>query len=338
MKFFLILTLMLLAHPAFAQDPSSALKATPVTIPGGEGGIGFDDMVYSSELQKVLVPAGHTGKLYIIDPVTLKMTDKGGFSSSAAYEKGHTIGISSADAGEGLIFVADHGRHELVAIDAQTGVVADFTNLAADADIVRYIGVNHEVWATEPESKQIEVFTVTPGAHRLLKAIELIPFPDGPEGLVVDHARGRVYTNLPHQTVAVDIGAHTMASSWPNGCEKSRVNALDERRGFLFVACAEGKASNFDLNNDNKMLSSLVTDPGPDVISYNAKLQHLYFTSSTSATLSVIKVSDQGALSLIAHAAADRRSHCVVGDEQDNIWVCDPPRGQLLRYKDNLTS
>ena len=49
------------------------------------------------------------------------MTSIGGFSSGAKYQKGHDIGISSADEGEGFIFVLDHGRHELAAVDRKTG-------------------------------------------------------------------------------------------------------------------------------------------------------------------------------------------------------------------------
>ena len=92
----------------------------------------------------------------------------------------------------------------------------------------------------------------------------------------------------------------------------------------------------FDLNQDNKEISNLATDPGADVISYNTKLSHLYLTSSKNATLSVLGVSAQGELSLLGQAQADIRAHCVVSDDQDNIWVCDPPRGQLLRFKDSL--
>ena len=117
MIFFLILIFAAMINPVFAQSSDSSLQATAVAIPGGEGGIGFDDMVFSSELHKVLVPAGHTGKLYLIDPVSFEMTSIGGFSSSADHKKGHEVGISSADEGEGFIFAADHGKHELVAVD-----------------------------------------------------------------------------------------------------------------------------------------------------------------------------------------------------------------------------
>jgi hypothetical protein len=171
---------------------------------------------------------------------------------------------------------------------------------------------------------------------RLKAATVHILVPDDPESLVIDYTRGRAYTNAGPQALAIDIKSHKITQTWPNGCQKSRGDALDEQKGFLFVSCGEGKAEVFDLNHHNKLISQLVTDPGPDVISYNQKRAHLYFTSSKNATLSVIGVSPEGKLSLLAQAQADKRAHCVVGDDQDNIWVCAPLKGQLLRYKDSL--
>ncbi len=334
MLFFLIFIFTAIANPVFAQSSDSSLQSTVVAIPGGEGGIGFDDLVYSSELHKVLVPAGHTGKLYLIDPVNFAMSSIGGFSSSAEMQKGHEVGISSADEGEAFIFVADHGNKELDAVDLKTGSIVANADLAGDADYVRYIGVNHEVWVTEPHNKQIEVFRFTGGEHPMLKATVLIPVPKGPESLMIDHLRGHAYTNLGANAAMIDLKSHIVIGTWPNECTKSRGDALDEQKGFLFVSCAEGRALVFDLNHGNKEISNLTTDPGPDVISYNPKLAHLYFTSSKNATLSVLGVSAQGQLSLLGKAQADIKSHCVVSDDQNNIWVCDPPRGQLLRYKD----
>ena len=350
MVFFLIIVLLTMSNLVFAQSSDSSLKSTVVSIPGGEGGIGFDDMVYSSTLHKVLLPAGHTGKLYLIDSLSSTMTSIGGFSSSAEFQKGHKVGISSVDDGEGIIFVADHGRHELVAVDPVSGARLASVELAGDVDFVRYVGVNHEIWASEPDDKRIEVFKfkkgIIPGLNhpgffgdqpvmpsRLTK-IMFITVPGEPEGLAVDLTRGRAYTNIGQNAIAIGLDSHAIVTTWPNQCEKSRCNALDEKNGRLFIACAEGKAEAFDLNNGYKEISNLVTDPGADVISYNAKLSHLYFTSGKNATLSVLDVSDQGKLSLLGKAAAAQRSHCVVGDDQDNIWVCDPPHGQLLRYKD----
>jgi len=343
---FLFLIFLGMINPAFAQDSNTSLKSTAVAIPGGEEGIGFDDMVFSSELHKVLVPAGHTGKLYLIDPVSLAMTSIGGFSSSAVKQKGQEVGITSADEGEGFLFVADHGRHELDAIDLKLGTIVAKANLAGDADYVRYVSIqltpsdkyyaNHEVWVTEPHNKQIEVFEFTAGEHPMLKSTTLIPLPNGAESLMVDHLRRRAYTNSGPEAIAIDLQSHAIVNAWPNGCEKSRGDALDEEKGFLFVSCKEGKAKVFDLNQGNKEISDLATDPGPDVISYNTKLSHLYFTSSMNATLTVIGVSAQGKLSVLGQGPAEKRAHCVVSDDQNNIWVCDPLHGQLLRYKDSL--
>ncbi|MBF0570712.1 MAG: hypothetical protein HQL12_02450 [Candidatus Omnitrophica bacterium] len=334
MIFFLILMLVGIINPVFAQPSDSSLKATTVAIPGGEGGIGFDDMTFSSSLHKVLVPAGHTGKLYLIDPVTYAMTSIGGFSSSAANQKGHDIGITSADEGEGYLFVLDHGRHELAVVDPKSSNQVGAAPLAGDSDYVRYVGVNHELWVTEPHNKQLEIFRFSAGAHPALKPVALISVSGGPESLVVDHILGRAYTNLGPQAAAIDLRSHVIVSVWANECEKSRGNAIDEQKGFLFVSCAEGKALVFDLKQNNKKISELMTDPGADMISYNPKLSHLYFTSGKNATLSVLGVSAQGKISLLGKAQADKRAHCVVGDDQNNIWVCDPPGGRLLRYKD----
>src|SRR5947207_307511 len=46
----------------------TGLRAAAVPIPGGAGGVGFDDMFYDSSLGKLVVPAGGTGNLDLIDP------------------------------------------------------------------------------------------------------------------------------------------------------------------------------------------------------------------------------------------------------------------------------
>ncbi len=163
---FIALMLMVGSDPVFAQPANTSLQSTAVSIPGGKDGIGFDDLNFSKSLHKVLVPAGHTGKLFLIDPSSYAMTSIEGFSFSSEYKKGHDTGISSADEGEGFIFVADHGIHKLDAVNIKTGAIVATSPLASDPDFVRYIEANHEVWVTEPddkEKKQVEVFTFTAG-------------------------------------------------------------------------------------------------------------------------------------------------------------------------------
>src|SRR5256885_1038299 len=91
-----------------------APKSLP--LPGGDGGIGFDDLGYSVELGKVLAPAGRTGKLDLIDPKTLNVESIGGFSQSESAH-GHSDGTTSASSGGGLLFASDRGAKQVVVID-----------------------------------------------------------------------------------------------------------------------------------------------------------------------------------------------------------------------------
>jgi DNA-binding beta-propeller fold protein YncE len=313
--------LILLTGPAFALPASASLQATAVPIPGGKDGIGFDDLNYSASLHKLLVPAGHTGKLYFIDPSSFAITSIDGFSSLPEFKKGHEKGISSVDEGQGYLFVPDHGTHQLDAVDAKTGAVIATAPMAEDPDFVRFVEANHEIWVTEPDGKDrklIEVFAFTAGNKPALAHEVDINVADGPESLTID------------------VNTHKLITQWPNGCEKAHGTALDGQGGFLFDACGDGKITVFDLNQNGKQAGTMATGPGVDLIDYNAGLSHLYVLSSKSETLSVLGVSSKGELSLLGVGPSAKRAHCVAGDDNNNIWVCDPSHGQLLRYKDSF--
>src|SRR2546427_2510824 len=75
-------------------------KPAKLALPGGDGGIGFDDLMFSSALHRVLAPAGRTGKLDLIDPKTQKVESISGFSTDAdKFGGGHGEGTTSADTG-----------------------------------------------------------------------------------------------------------------------------------------------------------------------------------------------------------------------------------------------
>src|SRR5215469_11520827 len=98
---------------AAAED----LAMRPLPLPNGAGGIGFDDMGFAPSLHKVLVPAGRSGNLDLVDPDTLAVTAIGGFSSASAFGGGHGQGVTSADAGRGLLFATDRDARKLNVID-----------------------------------------------------------------------------------------------------------------------------------------------------------------------------------------------------------------------------
>src|SRR5256886_2698593 len=89
----------------------------PLALPGAEGSIGFDDLRYSPELRKLLVPGGRSGRLYLVDPQSRAVEAVAGFSASAEGSRGHSEGTTSVDTGEGLAFASDRSERTLVIVD-----------------------------------------------------------------------------------------------------------------------------------------------------------------------------------------------------------------------------
>src|SRR6202022_210097 len=92
---------------------AAAATTTPVPVPGGEGGIGFDDLVFSPRLHRLIVPGGRTGNLDLLDPATREFTAISGFSKESKFGGGHGEGTTSADEGRGLLFASDRSKRLL---------------------------------------------------------------------------------------------------------------------------------------------------------------------------------------------------------------------------------
>jgi DNA-binding beta-propeller fold protein YncE len=321
----------------FAQSPQTSLHSTAVFMPNAEEGVGFDDLGFSNALHKVIVPGGQTGRIFLIDPDTKEITIIEGLKAEEKYKGGHGEGVTSADEGSGFLFAIDRSAMLVEVIDPIKKQILSSTILSHNPDYVRYVKETNEVWVTQPGNERIEVFTFSKNPKPMLTQSRFIEVTGGPESLIIDQANHRAYTHLWRgQTVEIDIKAHSIVSHWPNGCVGSRGIALDEKRGFLFAGCGEGKAVVLNLKNNGKQLASLTTGEGVDVIGYNPALSHLYLSGAKSATLSVIAVSDQGQLSLLGEGDAVAGAHCATGDDQGNVWVCDPQHGRLLLYKDSF--
>jgi DNA-binding beta-propeller fold protein YncE len=325
--------LLVLLFSATAVARPEVAKVGKLSLPGGEGGIGFDDLMFSPALHRVLAPGGRTGKLALIDPKTQKIETIGGFSTDTdKFGGGHGEGTTSADAGGGFVFATDRGRTEVEIVDPATSKIVGKAKLAGGPDYVRWVQPRGEVWVTEPGKKQIEIFTLDKGA---LVHKGTIDVPGGPESLVIDAARGRAYTHTwADASVAIDLTTHKEVARWNNGCKGSRGIALDEKRGFLFVGCDEGRAVTLDVAHDGKQLGSAVTGKGVDIIAYSPGLAHLYVPGGESATLTILGVSPAGKLDVLGSVAAATDSHCVAVDDIGHAYVCDPKQGALLVVTD----
>jgi hypothetical protein len=205
--------------------------------------------------------------------------------------------------------------------------------LESEPDYVRWVPREGEIWVTEPGAQQIEIFRLPEGAAPTPVRAGAVAVPGGPESLVIDTARGRAYTNRwSGTTVAVDLAKREVSERWSNGCTGSRGLALDAERGFLFVGCAEGKASVVDLGHDGEVLDTFSHGSGVDIIAFDPVRSRLYLPGGRSASMAVLGVSDAGQLSLVATARTASRAHCVTVDGQGRAWVCDPVGGRLLVF------
>jgi hypothetical protein len=313
-----------------------ACGATPdgvgATLPGSAPGIGFDDLRYSPALHRVLVPAGRSGNVALVDPDTLDVTTIGGFGASGSYDGGHDFGATSVDEGRGLLFVTDRTTQKLYVVDPVARSIVTSVPLATTPDYVRYVSATDELWVTEPGATQIEIFALAKDGTP--SSVATIGVTNGPESLVVDQRAGRAYTHhWQASTVVIDVTTRAAVAEWPNGCASSRGLAVDEARGFFFVGCLEGTVAVLD-THDGHVISSIARGSGFDVIGYSPSLGHVYLAGTACKCLVVLGVSASGELAYLGRFDATSAAHCAVADDRGHAWVCDPDGGRVMRVDD----
>jgi DNA-binding beta-propeller fold protein YncE len=324
------------AGPGALAAPSIP-KPESIAIPDGDRGIGYDDLQYAPGLKRILVPAGRTGRLVLIDPTTRALAPIAGFSSTTSFGGGHGEGTTSAaevPGADGLIVATDRGSKTLKLVSAKKNAVVGSIQLAAPPDYVRAVPPTREIWVTEPGRKQIEVLRIDEKSGALAH-VATIAVPDGPESLVIDADRGRAYSHTwSDQSYAIDLKDRKIVATWPNGCHKSRGGALDPKRGLLFAGCAEGRATVVDLST-RKLLSSAQTGTGVDSIGYSATLGHLYVPGGGSADLSILSVAPDGTLTLLGKAPTAPDAHTAAFDPTTrSVFVGTPEHGTVLVVHD----
>ncbi|HEX8954606.1 MAG TPA: hypothetical protein VF945_22280 [Polyangia bacterium] len=315
--------------------PLAAQPVKPLPLPDGKGGIGFDDLRFDAALGRLIIPAGRTGNVDLIDPATGAVTPIGGFSKIARYDAGHGQSVTSADAGGGWLFATDRTALSLAVVDVKAQRIVARAPLASAPDYVRFVAATREVWVTEPGKHRIEVFSLGSATPPVPAHAAFIDAPGGPESLVVDGKRGRAYTHKwKSATMAIDLKTRAVVATWAAGCGDPRGIALDEPRGFLLVGCEDGTATALDVEHGGKLLATVKSGSGVDLIAYDAARAHLYLPGDESATVAIIGVAATGALSLLGTAPTAKDAHCVTTDERGNAYVCDPQNGRLLVVHD----
>lgn len=327
---------------ASAKDSTSsgagdAAVVGHIALPSASPGIGFDDLQFGRTLGKILAPAARSGNLDLVDVDTAEITVIPGFSASDQYAGGHDFGTTSAVEGPGgTILATDRTTDEVHVVDPASKTIVATAKTAAHPDYVRWVEATGEAWLTEPDVGQIEIFSVSKDAPPTLTSVATIAVAGGPESLAIDATRGRAYTSsFIGSTYAVDLASRAVVETWTNGCKLSLGLALDEKRGFAFIGCPEGKAVTLDVANGGATLSTATTGGGVDIVAYGESTGHLYVPSPNDKTLAILGVSGAGELTELG--VVEGAGAGVTADDRNQAWVTDPANGALIRIHDGYS-
>jgi hypothetical protein len=321
----LVLAVVTLAGCTLDDDGSEVdPTATVVELPGAAADIDFDDIAYSAELRRVLVPAGDSG-VYLVEPDTAEATRVGGASS-----------VDSADAGEGVLFVLDRSKEQISVVDPQDGSVMATAETNDAPDYVRYVEATGELWVSAPGASPsgIEVFAlgddVTSAPHR----VAFIEVPDGPEGLVISESRGEAYAHAGDDLVVVDIESRRVTQRWATGCDGTHgFPRVPEQPDVVLASCAEGGEVRLLGLDDGRQLSRHAVGGGESLPAYSASTGHFYVRSDPGTTLATLAL-DGGRLSVVREVTVPANAHCLIADDVGHYWTCDADAGRILRFDD----
>ena len=296
--------------------------ARVVDLPGAQDAIDFDDIAYSPQLDRIIVPARRSG-LYLIDPRT-----------GDARRAGHLYGADSADAGEATVFVVDRERGTITAVDPQSGRTGFSLTVDAPMDYVRYVRATRELWVTEPgaSTSGIEVFALATDPRATPRRAGFVAVPDGPEGLTI--AGGAAYTHAGSDLVAVDLRQRRVTARWPTGCRGTHgFPRVDVEHRLALASCAsEGTVSLLSLD-DGRQLGRYSAGGGVALPAFSRAAGHFYVRADPGAKLVTLAASDAG-LAEVDHVSVPEAGHCLTADDVGHYWTCDADHGRVLRFDD----
>ncbi|HYS52465.1 MAG TPA: YncE family protein [Thermoanaerobaculia bacterium] len=277
--------------------PAYTVHMLPLPAPAA-GGIYMDYLAYDPRTGFVWAPAGNTGAVDVVDTATGKVTRIGDFATKEVQVRNgkRTFGPTSATIGKGVVYVGNRADNKICAFDARTLQRRNCGEIDSMPDGLAYSSVTNEVWVTAPRDNSLRILDADT-LHQKTK----LTYEGNPEGFAVDTRRGRFYTNLEDKdkTLAIDLKTHRTVATWnPNcGSEGPHGIRLDEKSGFLFVACS-ARVEDLDAARDGKVISSIETGDGVDDIDYSPTTHTVYAGAARAAKLTIAKVDGSGKLAI----------------------------------------
>ncbi len=338
------LVLVIAAMAASQAVPKYQIKKLP--LPDANGFVMLDYIAYDPAARRVWVPAGNTGRVDVIDTATDRMTAVEGFPVAEVELRGkpRKMGPSSVAVGDGVAYVGSRADSQVCVIDGNTlkkGECVAFSpggkGMGAAPDGLIYIHATRELWGTSgappigiaAAERSIKIFSANPPNH--LSPAGKVPLQGSAEGYAVDNTHGRFYTNLEEsgQTVAIDVKKREVVSTWRSCADPSGV-AVDEKRGFVFVACSDHVIV-LDSAHGGQVAGSVPIGEGVDNIDYSEENGLLYAAAAEAARLTIARIDDQGKPVSVTVVPTTKGTRSVVAGTGGAAYLIDPLNGNILK-------
>src|SRR5438067_3045447 len=242
---------------------------------------------------QVWVPAGNTGKVFVLDGPGKPFRTIDGFATKKGLND-RLMGPSSVSVSSSTAFIGSRGDSSICAFDRQSLKKESCATIPGVPDGTFWVATTKEVWVTTPRDRSLQILD----ARGQLKAAGRIPLDGAPEGYAVDEGKGLVYTNLEDKdrTLVIDARTRKITSTFQPGCGEAgpRGIAIDVRRSLLFVACTDGVVALDSRTGERR--GRIDTGKGVDNIDYLPSKRRLYVSAGQAARLTLAEAGDDGSL------------------------------------------
>jgi len=284
----------------------------------------------AAEGAQVWVPAGNTGKVFVLDGPGKPFRTIDGFATQKG-RNDRLMGPSSVTIGDGVAYVGNRGDSTICAFDRGSLEKKSCAKVPSMPDGTFWVAPTREVWVTTPRDKSLHVLD----AGGPLKVVAKIELPGEPEGYAVDAIKGIVYTNLEDKdrTLAIDAKSRKVVATFEPKCGEAgpRGIALDTKRGLLLVACTDG-VQVLDAKTGARK-GRIDTGKGVDNIDYLPAKKRLYVSTGQAEKLTIAEAGDDGSLREIASGPVGKGSRVVVVAEDGTAYAADSQGGALWVVK-----
>jgi hypothetical protein len=314
-------------HP----EPTAVAPPQSYELPGASGPVTVDYIGYEPAPPRVWVPVGDTGSVDVFDVQKATFTRIDGFKTveREAHGKKRMMGPSSVSFGPHVAFVGNRATSEVCVVDRASLQLGACVALPSPPDGIAYVSSASELWVTTPKDQSITVLDATNEQNLQPKLV--IKTEGAPEGYAVDDARGFFFTNLEdkNRTLAIDIKAHSVKSSWPLECANGpRGIAADHTRRIVYVACTNGVVV-LDAEHGTTR-RPLDTGDGVDNIDYQDSTSRLYVAAGKAGRLTVAHVDETGTPFVLSATATAPGARNAVVDSKGTAYLVDPSAARLL--------